>query len=79
MIRTRLEHHITEHTSEKELRNAMDMFDCYNVPDHGEMKRAQYKLDNYWKVKTGTILNPHLPRGPVHLISLSTGRVHFQF
>ena len=56
MLRTRLEHHITEHTSERELRSAMDMFQCYNVPEHGEMKRAQYKLDNYWKIKTGKIV-----------------------
>ena len=56
MIRTRLEHHITNHTSEKELRLAIDMFDCYNVPDHGEKKRALYKLENYWRIKKGGFL-----------------------
>ena len=53
MIRTRLEYHTNHHTSERELKDALEMFDCYNVPDHGEKKRAIYKQKNYWEVKKG--------------------------
>ena len=55
MIRRRLEHHIVHHTSEKELKDALGTFDCYNVPDQGEKKRAVYKLKNYWEIKKGNM------------------------
>jgi len=53
MIRERLEHNLNNHTSEKELKDAVDMFNCYNVPDNGEKKKAQEKLTQYWEIKKG--------------------------
>ena len=56
MLRSRLEHHLVHHTSEKELKDALSVFECYNVPDHGEKKQTQVKLKQYWEIKKGTIL-----------------------
>ena len=53
MIRERLEHNLNNHTSEKELKDAVDMFNCYNVPDNGEKKKAKEKLTQYWEIKKG--------------------------
>ncbi|XP_052281041.1 hillarin-like [Dreissena polymorpha] len=51
MLRTRLQHHISSNTSQRELEDALEMFTCYNVPDQGERKRAALKLKHYWDVK----------------------------
>ncbi|KAL4227510.1 hypothetical protein ACF0H5_012954 [Mactra antiquata] len=51
MIRSRLEHHIVNHTSEQALEDAIEVFKCYNVPDNGELQRADDKLKQYWKTK----------------------------
>lgn len=53
MLRTRLEHHLNNHTSQKELEDALNMFICYNVPDNGEKKKAEDKLKQYWEIKKG--------------------------
>lgn len=60
MLRTRLEHHLNNHTSEKELRDALDMFICYNVPDNGEKKKAEEKLKQYWEIKKGKTTHKQL-------------------
>ena len=53
MIRSRLEYHTEQHTTEQDLRDAIDMYHCYNVPDHGELKKGRDKLKYYWEIKRG--------------------------
>ncbi|XP_045156683.2 lim and transglutaminase domain protein ltd-1-like isoform X2 [Mercenaria mercenaria] len=51
MLRNRLEHNIKNHTSERALQDAIEVFRCYTVPDHGEIKQGEEKLKQYWEVK----------------------------
>ncbi|KAK3588378.1 hypothetical protein CHS0354_018179 [Potamilus streckersoni] len=51
MLRAKLNYAIENGPTEKALKDAMDMFDCYNVPDQGEMARAQERLEHYWTIK----------------------------
>ncbi|KAL3866729.1 hypothetical protein ACJMK2_044010, partial [Sinanodonta woodiana] len=51
MLRAKLNYAIEHGPTEKALKDAMDMFDCYNVPDQGEMARAQERLEHYWTIK----------------------------
>lgn len=51
MLRTRIEYHIANHTTQQELEDALDVFQCYNVPDQGERQKAKEKLTQYWEVK----------------------------
>ncbi|XP_060601555.1 lim and transglutaminase domain protein ltd-1-like [Ruditapes philippinarum] len=51
MLRNRLEYHIKNHTTEAALIDALDVYKCYNVPDHGEFVQGQDKLKQYWEIK----------------------------
>lgn len=53
MIRNRLEYNIKNHTTEQSLADAMEVFRCYNVPDHGELQAGEEKQKQYWEIKRG--------------------------